>query len=100
MKGMQRLKGETKQGEKPEWRPLLNLVGEDGVDQFMWMFEVTLSDESDLHAYKHIETRRYLHLDSKGRAFAYEEADRYRQIAVLDLAALVLPGLRYDLWPL
>jgi hypothetical protein len=33
----------------------------------MWMFEVRLSDGTPLHAYKHIDTRRYLHLASDGR---------------------------------
>ncbi len=37
-----------------------------------------------MHAYKHIDTRRYVHLDLDGRAFLYVGGDRYRR---LDLAA-------------
>jgi hypothetical protein len=37
----------------------------------MWMFEVELENGLRLHAYKHWETRRYLHLDHGGRAFVY-----------------------------
>jgi hypothetical protein len=42
-----------------------------------------------LHAYKHIETRKYLHLDKEGRAFVYlwpeedidkDEPDSYREV--------------------
>lgn len=35
------------------------------------MFEVELESGLRLHAYKHRETRRYLHLDKEGRAFVY-----------------------------
>jgi hypothetical protein len=34
------LTGKTTQGEKPEWGPLLALVGKDAAGEFMWMFEV------------------------------------------------------------
>jgi hypothetical protein len=55
---------------KPEWGPLLDLAP-DHIDDFMWMFEVELESGLRLHAYKHIETRKYLHLDKEGRAFVY-----------------------------
>jgi hypothetical protein len=55
------------QGRTPEWQPLLDAVGEEIAANFMWMFEVRLSDGTPLHAYKHIDTRRYLHLASDGR---------------------------------
>lgn len=37
----------------------------------MWMHEEELEDGTRLHAYKHWETRRYLHLDHGGRAYVY-----------------------------
>jgi hypothetical protein len=49
---------------------LLDLAPDD-VEDFMWMFEVELESGLRLHAYKHIETRKYLHLDKEGRAFVY-----------------------------
>lgn len=67
----------TRQYDKPEWGPLLDLAPDD-IDDFMWMFEVELESGLRLHAYKHIETRKYLHLDREGRAFVYlwpEEID-------------------------
>lgn len=50
----------TGQHDEPEWAPLVELTP-DHVDEFMWMFEVELESGLRLHAYKHIETRKYLH---------------------------------------
>lgn len=88
--------GEIAQYESPNWAPLRDLVGEEIVGDFMWMFEVALSDGSRLQAYKHIDTRRYIHLDSDAEAFAYVEPDRYRRVAAADVLTEVfaaLPGL-------
>jgi hypothetical protein len=48
--------GHGVQGTVPEWRPLVEAVGEDLAGTFMWMFEVRLSDGRPLHAYKPIDT--------------------------------------------
>jgi len=56
--------------ERPVWEPLMALAPEH-VGDFMWMHEVELEDGTRLHAYKHVETRRYLHLDHGGRAFVF-----------------------------
>ena len=78
----------TRQYDKPEWGPLLELAP-DHIDDFMWMFEVELESGLRLHAYKHIETRKYLHLDKEGRAFVYiwpddigddDESSSYREV--------------------
>ncbi|MEX2107821.1 MAG: hypothetical protein WD827_02900 [Solirubrobacterales bacterium] len=55
------------QYETPNWDPLIDFLA----GNFMWMHEVELADGTRLHAYKHRETRRYLHLSSDGRAFFY-----------------------------
>jgi Domain of unknown function (DUF4160) len=51
--------------DEPVWDPLLTLLRV-YVDDFMWMFRATLEDGTQLHAYKHRETRRYLHLSEDG----------------------------------
>jgi len=88
----------TSQYDEPEWGPLLELAAEH-VDEFMWMFEVELESGLRLHAYKHIETRRYLHLDKEGRAFVYiwpdeikdeDEPGSYREVDPKRLLDLVL----------
>ncbi len=78
-----------RQGDTPDWAPLLKLVGEIFTADFMWMFEVKLSNGTKLQAYKHYDTRRYLHLDPTGTAFTYEEPDRYRRVPDEDLPRLV-----------
>ena len=46
----------------------------------MWMHEVRLRDGSPVHAYKHIDTRGYVHLGSDGRGYAYVGDQRYRRV--------------------
>ncbi len=65
------LNGEVTQYEKPDWGPLENVIDLDACGHFMWMFEVEREDGTLLHAYKHYWNRRYLHLSSRGEAFAY-----------------------------
>jgi hypothetical protein len=65
---------------EPNWRPLLELIGLELVDWFMWMFALELSDGARVHAYKHRTTRRYLHLADDGRAFAYIPRSSYLEI--------------------
>lgn len=75
--------------EDPNWEPLVRLAPEH-LDDFMWMFEAKLDDGTRLHAYKHCETRRYLHLSEDGRAFYYREPDIYTEIGACHLLGLVL----------
>lgn len=89
-------RGEAIQGDDPNWEPLLETAGHRVVCDFMWMFEVELSDGRRLQAYKHIDTRGYVHLDADGNAFAYQSPNRYRPIAAVDAFVAVfasLPGL-------
>ena len=67
----------THQYDEPEWGPLLELAP-DHIDEFMWMSEVELESGLRLHIYKHIETRKSLHLDKEGRAFVYLWSDEIR----------------------
>jgi hypothetical protein len=50
--------------EKPDWKPLEQLVGPKGPGEFMWMWR-----EGGIEFYKHIRTRRYLLLDSEGGCY-------------------------------
>ena len=74
------VRGASVQGREPVWEPLVDLVGEELASTFMWMFEVALDDGRRLHAYKHIHTRRYLHLAQDGSAFTYRPEDWYDPI--------------------
>ena len=75
--------------DTPSWQPLLDLAPEH-VDDFMWMFEVEFDDGRSLHAYKHCETRQYLHLDEACRAYVFCDGDRYREVDPDWLLAIVL----------
>ena len=72
--------GELRQYDEPNWQPLLDLIGLELVDWFMWMHEIELEDSSRIHAYKHTATRRYFHIAEDGRTFLYAGRDRYREI--------------------
>jgi hypothetical protein len=56
--------------ERPDWGPLADLAPEH-LEDFMWVCEIEMEDGLRLHAYKHRETRRYMHLDHFGRAYVY-----------------------------
>lgn len=73
------LEGHVHQAELPLWDPLFELVGEQLGSRFMWMFEVRIGDRA-VHAYKHVRTRRYLHVQPGGVVFDYTAQGRYRPI--------------------
>jgi hypothetical protein len=73
--------GQITRGLKPSWEPLIGLVGKDVVPSFMWMFAIQLDDGAEVHAYKSIATRQYVHLAADGRAFAHHDRDRYEEVS-------------------
>lgn len=76
------------QYEEPVWEPLERAVGEDLMFAFMWMFEVQTTEHRRFQAYKHRYTRRYLHVDHEGDAYAFrgerDGRDRYQQVPLAD----------------
>ena len=74
------LSGALAQYERPDWEPLIALVGVDVVGCFMWMNELELEDGLRVHAYKGIATRRYLHVGVDGRTFAHRPPDRFEEV--------------------
>lgn len=74
--------GRVTQHDSPTWDPLLKLLAEYLVADFMWMYEVELKDGTRLQAYKNRETKRYLHLSSDGRAFEYCGEEKYREVEI------------------
>lgn len=90
------ISGTMLQGDKPVWEPLVELVGGHSASWFMWMYEVELADGSAVHAYKHVSTRRYLHLGEDGRAFAYVGEHGYREIDPDVAVDLVIGGWEPD----
>jgi hypothetical protein len=90
--------GTMLESDRPVWQPLLDLVGVQLVEWFMWMFAIELDDRSRVHAYKHVATRRYFHLGEDGRAFAYRSEARYLEISPLEAVEAAFTGWE-DLLP-
>lgn len=99
MHPLRRRRGQVVNTRAPIWEPLFELAPEH-VGEFMWMHEVELADGNRLHAYKHFETRRYLHLDHGRRAFVFiwdesrdiDDDSEYEEVDPQGLLDLVLAG--------
>lgn len=91
------IEGELAQYETPDWLPLALVAGQALLQDFMWMHEVRLADDRRLHAYKHIDTRRYVHPDAESNAFVYGEDDRYRPASLASVLRAVFRPLWGDL---
>lgn len=82
--------------DRPEWGPLLRLVGSSLCAQFMAMGQVrrgetTKSSESTtIFLYKHIRTRRYLNLAWHGQAYRYTREGTYTPITLTEAILWVL----------
>jgi len=96
MEGAEGIHGRTVQYEQPDWGPLLRVVGQHLARRLMWMAEIELRDGTRVHAYKHIDTRRYLHLDTSGRAFAFRQDASYREFPTFAavICAFSKPGAK------
>ena len=84
------VQGKMTQCEHPIWEPLVAAVGERCAGDFMWMFEVELATGMRLQAYKHVDTRRYLHLGPDGEAFCFVPRESYRRVVLSQLVAEAL----------
>ena len=80
--------GEMTQGEHPYWEPLLSAIGEELTGTFMWMFEVRLEDGTEVHAYKHIHNRSYLHIAVDGRLFWFVAPSSYVEVKLTNVATM------------
>jgi hypothetical protein len=49
-----------------DWTPLEQMLGPEQCERFMYMGRA-----GEIYLYKHIDTRRYLNLDAKGKCFRY-----------------------------
>jgi len=64
-----------------EWTPLEQLLVSNLCEQFMYM-----GRSAEIYLYKHIDTRRYLNLDTLGQCFrytgnGYEPEERAKAVA-------------------
>jgi hypothetical protein len=66
---------------RSDWVPLEQILGSELCERFMFM-----GRSGEIHLYKHIDTRRYLNLDTQGQCFrftenGYEPEERARAVA-------------------
>jgi hypothetical protein len=66
--------------DEPCWDPLEEFLPLDLCGPFMWMHAVDLHDGRRLQAYKHSETRRYLHLDDDADSYEVLDGAGYRRM--------------------
>ena len=85
-----RLKGKMTSGDDPNWEPLKNVLA----DGFMWMYAVTLEDGQRVEAYKHIDTRQYIHADDQSRTWAYSPPHWYVEVDPTRVTAAVFEPTR------
>jgi hypothetical protein len=78
--------GTVVQAEEPSWSSLEAVLGIELAGWFMWMYELGLDNGTRVDAYKHVTTRRYLHLAQTRTAFVYNLEGRY---VPTDLAAAI-----------
>jgi hypothetical protein len=74
------------QAENPSWTSIEAALGTELSGWFMWMYELRLDDGTRVDAYKHVTTRRYLHLSAAGLALQYGLEGRYLGV---DLASAI-----------
>src|SRR5687768_9686952 len=75
--------------DPPDWEPLEREVVRWLCGQFMAMGEVVLKNGAHVHCYKHIDTRRSLHITADGEAYLYSfdpnkpgRSGRYERVSV------------------
>lgn len=84
--------GTVVQAETPSWAALEAAVGVVVAPGFMWMFEIRLADGTRVDAYKHVASRRYLHLTEDARALIYRGECGYVQTHLGQAVAEMLRG--------
>jgi hypothetical protein len=91
------LEGKTWLPDEPNWDPLGRAASAWLLEQFMAMHEVDLQNGVRVCCYKHIDTRRSLHLDADLNAYLYSFDERnldhpghYEQVPLREAFGLVV----------
>lgn len=77
MKTTNGLTGEIISADAPYWTPLESVLSREQCGYYMWMGEILLENGLRIHAYKHYNTRRYLHIGVDGSSWLYDYGNRY-----------------------
>lgn len=75
--------------DKPLWDPLLKIMSETTVAQFMFMGEVLCERGTRIFLYKHIWTRRYINLDQQGQAYQFHASEQGSHYVPVELSGAI-----------
>jgi hypothetical protein len=74
---------------RPLWDPLLKVLPEKTVAQFMFMGEVLCESGTHIFLYKHIWSRRYINLDRQGRAYQFRASEQGSHYVPVELSGAI-----------
>ena len=74
MKNDTLLRGRRTPSRAPYWTPLESVLPREDCTGYMWMGEILLENGLHIHAYKHCDTRRYLHIGEDSSSWLYDPA--------------------------
>jgi len=80
---------EQRYPDRPLWDPILKVLPEKALGQFMFMGEVLCESGTRICLYKHIWTRRYINLDQQGRAYQFRASEQGSHYVPVELAAAI-----------
>lgn len=75
--------------DRPLWGPLLKVLPEKTVAQFMFMGEVLCESGTRIFLYKHIWTRRYINLDRQGQAYQFRASEQGSHYVPVELSGAI-----------
>lgn len=75
--------------DHPLWDPLLKVLPEKSVAQFMFMGEVLCESGTHIFMYKHIWSRRYINLDQHGQAYQFHASEQGSHYVPVELSGAI-----------
>jgi len=75
--------------DRPLWDPLLKVLSEKRVVQFMFMGEVLCESGTRIFLYKHIWSRRYINLDQQGQAYQFRTSEQGSHYVPVELLGAI-----------
>ena len=75
--------------DRPVWDPLLKVLPEKSVAQFMFMGEVLCESGTRIFLYKHIWSRRYINLDQQGQAYQFHASEQGSHYVPVELSGAI-----------
>lgn len=75
--------------DRPLWDPLLKVLPEKSVAQFMFMGEVLCESGTRIFLYKHIWSRRSINLDQNEQAYLFQASEQGSHYVPVELSGAI-----------